>query len=47
MGVIEEEDKIKTSKNPMMAGLYPTRISPFDFESIALTTWPYQLFMPL
>ena len=35
----------KLIKLLMLAGHEPTRITPIDFESIALTTWPQHLFM--
>ena len=46
MGVIEEDDKTKDSKLPMLVGLEPTRMTQIDSESIALTTRPHHLFIP-
>ena len=44
---LKKRIKDQTSKKSMLAGLEPTRITPNDFESIALTTRPQHLFIPV
>ena len=43
--ILKKRIKDETSKSLMLAGLKPTRITPIDFESNALTARPQHLFV--